>query len=475
MKTPWLCLAFAFGTACGSSKTTPDAMSSHGNLFPPKPECQGASVVPLMGSNLLVISNLQIGQPQDGFDLDHDGKPDNKLAAVASIASGPISDQFAADSIVLPMEFFDAPAVAPDTCVKFAIYLGDYVVDKDGDGSKRYVAGGDCNDGSNGSAIHPGAAEIPGNLIDDNCDGRADETAPGSAGNSTNTTDADGDGFSPAQGDCDDTNPLIHPGAPEICDDGLDNDCDGVADRSVDGSGNVTACSPYGGSADIPLDPLSFVGTDPAISFKDGFFAMGSGSDAGVLQLNAGPDLFSVSLPISKGAALDLVITGATIQADVVANPDGGFVLHNGRLGGVIDAHTADTIRGLTVSQINLTPDESLLDAVFANLLGPLLALPAAKESVTDVYKGCRTPDIDVDGDGLEAFCDSNPDDDVNTVDICIDGDGTVVMDQGSGSDTIQCTTAKDGSGNFRFVDGISVELNFTTSRIAKILPPAAQ
>ncbi|MFH1430117.1 MAG: peptidoglycan DD-metalloendopeptidase family protein, partial [Candidatus Uhrbacteria bacterium] len=42
--------------------------------------------------------------------------------------------------------------------------------------------------------------------------------------------DNDGDGYTAALGDCDDTNPGIHPGVPERCD-GLDNDCDGITDR----------------------------------------------------------------------------------------------------------------------------------------------------------------------------------------------------------------------------------------------------
>ncbi len=476
MKTAWLCLALGTtGVAChGSNNTTVDSSvtpDARAPLFPAKPECMGASVVPLQGSSPQVISHLSIGTLADGFDLDGDGKPDNKLSAIANLAQSPIDSSFANYSIVIPMEFFNAPSAVPTSCVKFAIYLGAYVKDNDGDGSKPYIAGGDCNDSGSGSAIHPGATEIVGDLIDNNCDGRADETGPGSAGNSTDTVDHDGDGFSPAQGDCDDTNPSIHPGAVEICGNGLDEDCDGVADRSVDGSGNVTACSPYAGSAVIPLDPLSFDGSgNPAITYKDGSFATGSD---GMLQLNAGPDLFSVNIPISNGITLDLKLTGAQIQSDVVAQGS-GFVLQNARLGGVIDAHTADTIRGLTVTEIGLTPDDSLLDALFGGtgVLGALLALPAAKPSVTAIYKGCRTPDIDVDGDGLEAFCDSNPDDDINTVDVCIDGDGTVVMDQGSGSDTIQCTTAVGPNGKLRFVDGVSVELNFQTASIGSMTDP---
>lgn len=46
------------------------------------------------------------------------------------------------------------------------------------------------------------------------------------------TTDDDGDGFSENQGDCDDGEPLVRAGFPEICDD-LDNDCDTVIDDGV--------------------------------------------------------------------------------------------------------------------------------------------------------------------------------------------------------------------------------------------------
>ncbi|MFC1612019.1 MopE-related protein [Myxococcota bacterium] len=45
--------------------------------------------------------------------------------------------------------------------------------------------------------------------------------------------DLDGDGFSVAEGDCDDSDPSIYPGAPEICD-GIDQDCNDVVDNGCD-------------------------------------------------------------------------------------------------------------------------------------------------------------------------------------------------------------------------------------------------
>jgi len=42
-------------------------------------------------------------------------------------------------------------------------------------------------------------------------------------------TDADGDGFTPAEGDCNDSDPAVFPGAAEVCD-GVDNDCDSTID-----------------------------------------------------------------------------------------------------------------------------------------------------------------------------------------------------------------------------------------------------
>lgn len=449
MKKLLLCVLFA--TACGGDD------DGGKELFTPKPECMGAAVAPYSGSFPQVISKLAIGSVEDGFDLDGDGKPDNKLAAVSSLAQSAIDESFADYDILIPIEFFDFDTVGKDDCVKFAIYLADYVKDADGDGHSAYVDGGDCND--NDPTIRRGMPEIAGDGKDNDCDGLADEddqNQPCST-QSCMEDDQDGDGETIAQGDCDDTNPMVNTKMAEICHDGLDNDCDGVADRTEDSSGNAIACTPYSADQDLTLDPLSLEGGAPIIAFKDGTV-----DAAG--KLVAGPSIFSVNIPVTDGITLDLRITGATIEATML--PDGTTM--TGRLGGVIDAKTADTVRGLNVEEIGLTEENSLLDATFANLLGPLLALPKAKDSVLKKYQNCRTPDIDVDGDGLEAFCDSDPNDDDKSVDVCIDGDGTEIRDEPGK----QCSEALLPNGKPRFVDGISVEMNFSTTRIKSIKPP---
>jgi hypothetical protein len=104
-----------------------------------------------------------------------------------------------------------------------------FPVDRDGDG---YEEGVDCDD--NDPATYPGAPEDCCEGIDRNCDGVADMC--------TNCFpegwDEDGDGYytggwaPEGEQDCDDTNPDVNPGAEEICFDGLDNDCSGAEDDS---------------------------------------------------------------------------------------------------------------------------------------------------------------------------------------------------------------------------------------------------
>jgi hypothetical protein len=124
----------------------------------------------------------------------------------------------------------------------------------------------DCN--SNGV---PDAQDIA-NLtsLDDDADGVPDECEPGQDENEdvddgdgdgvtpqTQTwyRDADGDGYGDASDvvddysapagyvadntDCDDADPDVNPGATEICDNGIDDDCDGLVDGDAPGCGSL--------------------------------------------------------------------------------------------------------------------------------------------------------------------------------------------------------------------------------------------
>ena len=135
-------------------------------------------------------------------------------------------------------------------------------VDADGDGFTP--CDGDCNDAD--PNVFPGAAEAC-NGVDDNCDGATDEGF-----------DEDGDGVTSCGGDCDDGDPTVFPGAAEACGDGIDNDCNGL----VDGADPACSAGPV---------QVSFTSVGP----QDGWIRessensnLGEKSDAGGIQ--AGDD-----------------------------------------------------------------------------------------------------------------------------------------------------------------------------------------
>jgi hypothetical protein len=110
-------------------------------------------------------------------------------------------------------------------------------------GNKRTDVPGDCDDTS--AAAFPGAAEIPGDGIDADCDGVEScfpdgdgdgQAATGSAAVPGNDGDCADPGESTSPTDCNDAAATVYVGAPEVVGDAIDQDCDGALScwRDVD-------------------------------------------------------------------------------------------------------------------------------------------------------------------------------------------------------------------------------------------------
>ncbi|MFT4979351.1 MAG: hypothetical protein ACI8S6_005261 [Myxococcota bacterium] len=180
-----------------------------------------------------------------------------------------------------------------------ALLLGGCrMADFDADG---LLADVDCDDLLDD--VYPGADELCDG-IDNDCDGDIDESP---VDGDYVYRDGDGDGFgtgseyaiacevpagfAAAADDCDDEDPGTFPGAPEICD-GLDNDCDHIADNGLefvtyyideDGDGfggyhiGSAQCAPSPGTAELDGDcddddPETFPGAataDPELCTRD--------------------------------------------------------------------------------------------------------------------------------------------------------------------------------------------------------------
>jgi len=206
-------------------------------------------------------------------DTDADGYGDASSSTVAcSAPSGHVStdtDCDDSDAAISPAGTEICNGVDDDcdgSVDEGATDAATWYADADGDGygdatisttacsqpSGHVADGADCDDGD--TVINPGASEACDG-IDNDCDGDVDEDSAVDATTWYADTDADGygasasgtqaacslpSGYSASDDDCDDSDSTINPAGTEICN-AADDDCDGVADDGVTGSGSACA------------------------------------------------------------------------------------------------------------------------------------------------------------------------------------------------------------------------------------------
>jgi hypothetical protein len=226
----------------GSSNESPDVDADGWDACDPTDVFDGdglpedcATLDPAVNPGAVEIVCDGIDQDCDGFeddapDVDGDGF-DICLSADAGDLDGFPPDCDDTDIDIWPgaLELIDG---IDQDCDGIADE-GTTAYDDDGDGFCESActdgsSPGDCDDSN--SVVYPNAPEVIDGL-DNDCDGLIDD--------GTSVADDDGDGFAEVAGDCDDTDPLVYPAAPEDggagddLGDGIDNDCDGFIDEGT--------------------------------------------------------------------------------------------------------------------------------------------------------------------------------------------------------------------------------------------------
>ncbi len=193
-------------------------------------------VVSITGASSVCIGQTTTLSPTSGGSWVSDSP------GVASVNSSGVVTGLSAGTATFT--FTDAVTLCTRTTTQVTVtaqltYYRDADLDNYGQGSAILgctvpagysLISGDCNDSN--AAIHPGAVEIPGDGIDQNCDAREScyvDVDDDNYGTSSTFLSIDSDCMDANEaavpGDCDDSNAAVNPGAVEICGNGIDDNC----------------------------------------------------------------------------------------------------------------------------------------------------------------------------------------------------------------------------------------------------------
>ncbi|MBL9148785.1 MAG: lamin tail domain-containing protein [Phycisphaerae bacterium] len=311
----------------------------------------------------------------------------------------------------------DPLKTAPGTC-------GCGVADSDTDGDGTL----DCNDGCPSDPLKtaPGTCGCGVADTDTDGDGTPDcndgcpndplKTAPGTCGCGVADTfidyypDLDGDGFgangstpisqcadlpappnaSTNQDDCDDSNASINPDGVEICGNGIDEDCSGVADDGFRAATDVYVDDDFAAlnNGDDPPGPGLAIGCDAFASLQAGIDAVAVG---GTVHVAAGTYAENVTIPVS--CSIEGPYVGVCGRDSLDRGAEATIVpAANAPIGGIVLYVTADDV---TIDGLRIDGDNPAISG--GEVVGGV-DVNAAHAIGNGTFDDVAKPTVDIDG-----------------------------------------------------------------------------
>ncbi len=307
----------------------------------------------------------------------------------------------------------------------------------------------DCNE--NDPNIHPDAEEIC-DTLDNDCDGEIDEASAIDA--PAWFVDLDGDGFGDDRsevrscealeervldgGDCDDANPFVNPAATEVCDEPIDEDCDGEIDEE-----DAFGCTDWYADGDGD----GYAGTAACLCGPEAPYLSETATDCDDARADINPDAVDdptdwVDQDCTGGAYVPLEEADRIIAGSTPASSEEITHLTLGDVDGdgVEDVAVSTTEHATGAGRIDLLPRRILTDG--GHLTDDAFATVRGTEGAI-VPLGSRTVLLhDLDDDGF---------DDLLTADYTSGPNITIHRFMGPLSGALDASTADELTGTNRF------------------------